>query len=112
MLMALLKRLLGKKNLRREGREFGVVGQVEIKGKRYPLDNWSSSGFAISGYDGALLRGDKTAIRAHVELDGDSIDFESHMIVVRVDLDKGVLGGVFIEMDRETRLMLANYFDG
>ncbi|WP_085902175.1 PilZ domain-containing protein [Kiloniella majae] len=111
MIKNLLDKLFGKKEIRREGREFGVTGTVAVKGVDYSLDNWSSSGYAITGYDGPLLRGDHVDIHFRLELDGGALEFDCKSIIVRIEPDKETLAGVFVEMSPETRILIANYFD-
>ncbi|KKJ75360.1 hypothetical protein WH95_18790 [Kiloniella litopenaei] len=111
MIKNLLDKLFGKKEVRREGREFGAVGTVTIHDVGYSLDNWSSSGFAVTGYDGPLLRGDHIDIFFSLELDGGKLEFNCKSIIVRIEPDKETLAGVFVEMAPETRILIANYFD-
>ncbi len=111
MIRTLLDKLFGKKEVRREGREFGVTGDVIIEGNAYKLDNWSSSGFAVTGYEGPMLRGDHVDIHFRLELDGGEINFDCKAIAVRIEPDKTILAGVFVEMSPETRIVVANYFD-
>ncbi|WP_417453222.1 hypothetical protein [Kiloniella sp.] len=111
MIKNLLDKLFGKKEVRREGREFGASGTVTVYDVAYPLDNWSSSGFAITGYDGPLLRGDHITINFCLKLDGGTLEFDCKSIIVRIEPDKETLAGVFVEMNPETRILIANYFD-
>ncbi|MCZ4281897.1 hypothetical protein O4H49_13990 [Kiloniella laminariae] len=111
MIKTLLDKLFGKPEVRREGREFGLIGHITLDGYTYVLENWSSSGFAVTGYRGPLLRGDRPNIEFHLQLDDTTIDFQCSAIIVRVDEEKQILAGAFVEMDKETRVKLANYFD-
>ncbi len=111
MIKNLLDKLFGKKEIRREGREFGITGEITINGSSYQLDNWSSSGFALADYKGPLIRGDHVEVEFKLQLDGGTIEFDCKSIIVRVDEVKRVLAGVFVEMDTDTRVIIANYFD-
>ncbi|OUS12953.1 hypothetical protein A9Q97_05525 [Rhodospirillales bacterium 47_12_T64] len=111
MIKNLLDKLFGKKEIRREGREFGVLGDITFNETSYEIDNWSASGFAVSGYEGSLIRGDHIDVTFKLELDGGTIEFDCKAIIVRVEETRKILAGVFVEMDTDTRVTIANYFD-
>ncbi|MFD2207531.1 hypothetical protein [Kiloniella antarctica] len=111
MIKNLLDKLFGKKEIRREGREFGITGEIIIDETPYKLSNWSSSGFAITNYEGLLIRGDHIDVKFKLILDGGALEFSCKSIIVRVDEVKKILAGVFVEMDTDTRVTIANYFD-
>ncbi|WP_419904316.1 hypothetical protein [Kiloniella sp.] len=111
MIKNLLDKLFGKKEIRREGREFGVTGEIAINGTHYKIDNWSSSGFAVSDYEGPLIRGDHVDVEFQLQLEEGVIEFDCKSIIVRVDETRRILAGVFVEMDLDTRVIIANYFD-
>ena len=95
---------------RREGRRPVQDGDVEIGGARYPLQDWSSSGFLAHGYDGEHETGQRVDIAISVRDGAQPVEFACKAILVRVDRDSGKLVGAFVELETALRVELARHF--
>ena len=95
---------------RREGRRRDR-GCVKIAGSDYDIVDWSSSGFQAKGPVAGLDRGERVSIEFTVNIDDIDYFFECRAVIVRLDDDPQRLAAVFVEMDDEDRLAVAQYFD-
>lgn len=95
---------------RREGRRPVQDGDVEIGGVRYPLQDWSYSGFLARDYDGEHETGQRIEVAVSVRDGAEPIEFACKAILVRVDHAGGKLVGAFVELDTALRVELARHF--
>lgn len=95
---------------RREMREDVVDGTVEIGGVRYPLVNWSYSGFLAKDFTGDHSPGDRVDVEISIGQGRKRFEFISKAALVRIDREGHKLVGAFVEMDRPTRIEIARYF--
>ena len=96
---------------RREGRERVAGGTVEIDGQRYPVDNWSYTGFLAGPYAGPRKAGERVDVRFTVEADGQGFEFACQATMVRVDPASQKIVAAFVDMEAGTRAKLARHFD-
>ena len=111
--MTSLGRLFLKQQLddsRREERRCDQ-GYVKIAGGDYELVDWSSSGYQVKGSVEGLDRGLRVPIEFTVTIDDADYFFECSAVIVRVDEAQSRLAAVFVEMDDEDRLAVAQYFE-
>lgn len=95
---------------RREGRRC-AEGSVKIAGETYELVDWSSSGFQAKGPVASLDKGGRVPIEFTVTIDDVNYFFECCAVIVRLDDSPPRLAAVFVEMDDEDRLAVAQYFE-
>ncbi len=95
---------------RREGRR-RAQGYVKIAGNDYQLVDWSSSGFQVEGSVDSLDKGARVPIEFTVTIDDVDYYFECHAVIVRLDEAQSRLAAVFVEMDDDDRLAVAQYFE-
>lgn len=96
---------------RRELREFEVNGSVSINGNSFALKDWSSSGFGVSECKQEFEENERIDIDFTITLDSGPLAFSCKAIVVRSDSETGEMAGAFVEMRREDRVLVTNYFD-
>ena len=96
---------------RRELREFEISGSVTVKEQAFPLKNWSSSGFAVSECAEVFEENERVDIDFAITLESGPLSFSCKAIIVRADPESGDMAGAFVEMRREDRVAVANYFE-
>ncbi len=88
---------------RREVREELVDGKATIAGQTYELKNWSPKGFCIGPCLLTPKSGDRLDIRFSVPLAEGTLEFSCRTGVMRTDAEAREFGGVFFDIDAETR---------
>lgn len=96
---------------RRETRLEALRGSVEIDGRFYPVKDWSVNGFLITSYSAPQVKGDRLNIKFTLPLPQGKLEFECEAIAVRVDEERNELAAVFVKLDGETRLAIAESFE-
>lgn len=96
---------------RREERDFEVSGDVTIDGKAFPLRDWSSSGFGIVSCDLEFEDHARVGIDFNVTHSAGTLSFSCKAIIVRSDTVSCEVAGAFVEMAREDRVAVTDYFD-
>ncbi|WP_282608308.1 PilZ domain-containing protein [Pelagibius sp. Alg239-R121] len=96
---------------RRELRELEVTGTVVIQGDSFPLKDWSSSGFGVTGCKIEFEENARIDIDFSITLSSGPLAFSCKAIIVRADAESGDVAGAFVEMRREDRVTVARYFD-
>jgi hypothetical protein len=80
---------------------------AKIDGRTYNVIDWSAHGLALAGYNSLLEMGDILAMSVNYD---DCELFEIDLMVSRYDPKTGKLGGVYVNHDHETELMLQQLF--
>ncbi len=96
---------------RRELREFEITGSVTVRDQAFALKNWSSSGFAVSDCKDEFEENERVDIDFTITLETGPLAFSCKAIIVRSDPESGDMAGAFVEMRREDRVAVANYFE-
>ena len=95
-------------NERRDGERRPVEnGSVELDGVRYPLVNWSYSGFLARDYTGDRKSRERVDVKLTFELDDGPFEFTSKAYLVQVDRDGNKLVGSLVEMSPALRVEMA-----
>ncbi len=96
-----------------EGEDEGsaVRGVARFDGQDYPLEDLSKSGFLAGSYRGPRARGDSLDVQISFTLDGRPRNLDCKAFVVRTDLDKHHIAGVFFGMTEGDRLVISRYAD-
>lgn len=81
-------------------------GSILIDGKGYPLDNWSSAGFAVMAYKGERQPGDEIDITYSLYVNKRQVQLHSRAMVIWRDSERNRLGATVVEMDEESRSQL------
>ena len=82
-------------------------GTVEIDGARYPLVNWSQSGFLAKDYSGDRGARDKAEVTLSVTLAGYPFEFTTTAMLVRVDRESRKAVGAFVDMETSLKVEIA-----
>jgi hypothetical protein len=96
---------------RREIREQRTDGDAYVDGRKYPLNNWSASGFAVGPCNLTPPLGTRLEIEFHVPLSEQILIFKTLCLVVRHVKDEGLFAGMFSSLDDDTRKSIDEYFE-
>lgn len=96
---------------RRELRERPVKGSAVIDGSDFNVFDWNSSGICLSGYDGPLKKQDRTLAQVKIEVPENKFDFNCELIIVRRDIARKLIAGVFVTLERGDRVAIASHFE-
>ena len=95
---------------RREVRKELINGKATIAGLTYELKNWSVKGFCVGPCLLTPKPGDRLDIAFTVRLPEGTLEFRCRTGVMRFDAEKQEIGGVFFDIDEETRDAIDAHF--
>lgn len=81
-------------------------GSILIDGRGYPLDNWSSAGFAVMAYKGDRKAGEEIDITYSLYINKRQVQLHSRAMVIWRDNERNRMGATVVEMDEESRNQL------
>ncbi len=95
---------------RRESRDPDATGTVTIEGESYPLRDWSSSGFGVFSCALEFEENARVPIDVNVTHSKGTLTFSCKAVIVRSNSESGEVAGAFVEMSRDDRVAVAEYF--
>lgn len=95
---------------RREVREELVDGDAIINGEKYPLHDWSPSGYALGPCSLQPTVGGRVEIEFHVPLPAQKLVFKTPCVTVRNIQSEGLIGGTYLGVDPESRKIIDEHF--
>lgn len=101
----------GKEDRRREVREDVVGGRAEIDGEIHPLRNWSAHGFCIGPTILTPKPGDRLDITFHIPLPERTLSFTCRTGVMRYDVKRREVGGVFFNVPEDIQGQIDEHFN-
>lgn len=95
---------------RREAREELTDGDAYIDGHKYPLQNWSASGYSVGPCNLEPRVGGRMEIEFHVPLPSRELVFKTPCVTVRRVQGEGLIGGTYLGVDLESRKIIDEHF--
>lgn len=81
-----------------------------IGGQKYPLQDWSASGYAVGPCDLEPTMGGRIEIEFHVPLPDQKLVFKTPCVTVRLMKTEGLIGGSYLGIDDDTRKIIDEHF--
>jgi len=81
-----------------------------IDGQKYPLQDWSASGYAVAPCDLEPTMGGRIEIEFHVPLPGRKLVFKTPCVTVRLIKSEGLMGGSYLGVDDDSRKIIDEHF--
>ena len=95
---------------RREVREEVVDGMAVIQQQRFPIKNWSASGFCIGPTLMSPNPGEPLDIEFTISLPDPTLNFEARTAITRLDKEKMEFAGVFFRVEDDIRKSIDKHF--
>ena len=95
---------------RREVREELADGDAYIDGHKYPLQDWSASGYSVGPCNLEPTVGGRIEIEFHVPLPSRELVFKAPCVTVRRIQGEGLIGGTYLGVDPESRKIIDEHF--
>ena len=117
----LFKQFMGKLGLLQGGAESAderwefirqrvVGGKATIKGRNYPMRDWSLNGFCIGPCVMDAGQGMRLRIAFSIPTADSDLTFECPTVVTRYDEEAGEFGGIFLHLDDAVRSRIDTHF--
>ena len=95
---------------RQEVRQELTEGDALIDGQKYPLQDWSASGYAVGPCNLEPSIGARIEIEFHVPLPAQELVFKTPCLTVRRIEAEGLIGGTYLGVDPESRKIIDEHF--
>ena len=95
---------------RREVREELSDGDAYIDGQKYPLQDWSASGYSLGPCNLEPTVGGRIEIEFHVPLPARKLVFKTPCVTVRSIKEEGLISGTYLGVDPESRKIIDEHF--